>query len=246
MIVIIMGIIHLRLPIVAMTSKPEIPAAQAGIFRPSPHIKGQLKTIGGKFPILVFDDFYAEPERVREAALAQHYAPSQEKYPGRHAELPCSKEERTTLETLVLDIVNRHYLPKLKLQRAGKIVPRLPKVVTDFSIVDTAPDELTPIQRQPHLDPAPIFGLVYLNVEERGGTLFFEREGNTMPPPAPRGYMADSAPGWRVIGKTEGKFNQLAIYPGQLPHSGEIRGEWITEARSMADLRLTQRFIFFE
>ncbi len=219
---------------------------QTGMFRLSPHIKGQLRTIDEKFPVLVFDDFYAQPESVREAALAQPYAPSTQKYPGRHAELPCSKEDRTALESIVLDIVNRHYLPKLKLRRAGQLIPRLQNVVTDFSIVDSGPADLAPIQRQPHVDPAPVFALVYLNVEERGGTLFFKPEGDAPPQPVPHGYMADSTPGWRRIGRIEGKFNQLAIYPGGLPHSGEITGDWITQARSIGDFRLTQRFMFFE
>jgi hypothetical protein len=88
----------------------------------------------------------------------------------------------------------------------------------------------------------PIFGLVYLNQEERGGTLFFKpRQG----PAAERhGYQTTSDGAFELCGRIEGRFNRLAIYPGFIPHSGEIAGPWIEGEERTRHPRLTQRLQF--
>jgi hypothetical protein len=46
------------------------------------------------------------------------------------------------------------------------------------------------------------------------------------------------------MGRIEAAFNRLAIYPGFVPHSGEIVGEWIKTDERFTNPRLTQRLVF--
>ena len=68
--------------------------------------------------------------------------------------------------------MNGRYLPQIPRERA---IGTLTQLHSDFAIVDVHPDQLAAKQRIPHVDPVPIFGLIYLNREDRGGTLFFKR-----------------------------------------------------------------------
>ncbi len=147
------------------------------------------------------------------------------------------------LQTLV-GLVTREYLPRLLSLPDGKRLARVRGVDTDFAIVDMHPSELDPIQSAPHTDAVPVFGLVYLNEEPRGGTLFFKRRTEGAAVPIRAAYpKADEH--LDVCGHIEGRFNRLAIYPGFVLHSGEIQGEWIEGDERFASPRLTQRIAFF-
>ena len=100
------------------------------------------------------------------------------------------------------------------------------------------------MQRVPHVDPVPIFGLVYLNRDDRGGTLFFRRTGE--PAALARGRLCDrpAATASNCRGRIEPAFNRLAIYPGFVPHSGDISGDWIRSGERHRSPRLTQRLMF--
>jgi hypothetical protein len=71
----------------------------------------------------------------------------------------------------------------------------------------------------------PIFGLVYLNHEERGGTLFFRRSVQVAQSGPSPGYVTEDRDGFELAGRIEPRFNRLAIYPGFVPHSGDISGD---------------------
>ena len=119
------------------------------------------------------------------------------------------------------------------------------RIVTDMALTDTHPDALSDGQRLPHVDPVPVFGLVYLNRETRGGTLFFQQDPNVPQDTSRSGYPVADMPGFRLLGRLGGTFNRLVIYPGIVPHSGEIVGDWIEGEGRNAYPRLTQRFTFF-
>jgi hypothetical protein len=90
----------------------------------------------------------------------------------------------------------------------------------------------------------PLFGLVYLNEEDRGGTLFFRPRSCHSALPAHSGYQTDSDEFAELVGKIEGRFNRLAIYPGFILHTGEIKGDWIDGEERFSAPRLTQRLMF--
>ena len=228
-------------------SSTDSEAPPADLFITSPEARARMTRLAPNLPVILIDDFYADPHEVRRRALGLRYAPPTVLYPGRIAEVPPGNESLTRVLAAILDVVNSQYLPRVPVfAPGGQRVERFSRVATDFAIVDMLPDELEPDQRRPHIDPVLLFGLVYLNEEDRGGTLFYERNPAELIAPVEGRYPDDRAPGFSLCGRIEGRFNRLAIYPGFVPHSGEIKGDWITGGGRTEAPRLTQRFQFFE
>jgi hypothetical protein len=204
-----------------------------------------LQLVGGRFPVLIVDNLFAEPEALRSSALALSYRPPPYPYPGKIAEAPREDPSLQFFLRAVMRLVNGEYLPRVPPITANdQHITAFGQVHTDFAITDVHPDELSETQRKPHIDPVPIFGLVYLNAEERGGTLFFDSPASPATNPR-RGYCAPNDAEFRLVGKIEGRFNRLAIYPGFVPHTGEIEGGWISSDERFKSPRLTQRLAFF-
>lgn len=200
--------------------------------------------IDGQVPFLTIDGVFADPARVREAGLALDFQPGTAHYPGRVARYPATDPSLGNFLRKTIALVEREYLPKLPPLPGGVRPARVRGVDTDFAVTDLHPDELTGRQRMPHTDAVPLFGLIYLNEEERGGTYFFKPRNRAVEPKPADGY---PAPGGELIacGHIEGRFNRLAIYPGFIPHSGEIAGDWIGSDERHRSPRLTQRIMFF-
>jgi hypothetical protein len=213
----------------------------ADLFELSPAARYQMMRLPDGIPILIIDNFYARPAEVRRQALKLRFDPPPSPYPGRIAKIPDG--EIPSLRSLLRRcraLLNGRYLPAFPPDR--RLAP-LTRVMSDFAIVDLHPDELAPIQRQPHVDKAPVFGLVYLNVEERGGTLFFRPTEAVVPPPS-AGYVTGNRDGFEITGRVKSVFNRLAVYPGSVHHSGDISGDWIQSEDRFTQPRLTQRLIF--
>ena len=124
--------------------------------------------------------------------------------------------------------------PFAPISGGGRQVTAFARIQTDFAITDLHPDELQATQRVPHTDPVPIFGLVYLNEVDRGGTMFFRNAEGAPPAGQREGYFTSQDSGFEFVGKIEGIYNRLAIYPGFVPHSGEISGDWISTGMRVA------------
>jgi hypothetical protein len=128
-------------------------------------------------------------------------------------------------------MANDNYLNRIPpIAKDGQRITAFREVYTDFAVTDIHPSELSPNQRLPHVDPVPIFGLIYLNQEERGGTLFFDKVGQGSQPLSERGYLTSSNDEYRLR--------------GFVPHTGHIEGDWIEDERRFTSPRLTQRFVF--
>jgi hypothetical protein len=215
----------------------------ADLFRLSPERKLTIELIGGKVPVVIVDGLYKSPDELRAAALTLRFQkPAAGGYPGRLAGIPPNPSLREAVDC-VEQFANSEFLPRAPIRQRGQLIASLRVVDTDFAIIDMHPDELEPTQRKPHIDPVPVFGLVYLNHEERGGTLFFQQVAEAPEDVGP-GYPTHSKEPFRLLGKIEAKFNRLAIYPGFVPHSGEVVGDWIMGEERFTNPRLTQRFIF--
>jgi hypothetical protein len=215
------------------------------LFAISDSLDVRFERLNGQVPVLFIDNFYKRPDAVREAALGLDYRPPPYPYPGRLALPPGDDRGLAAVRAFAMEMANGRYLPEVPIAQAGRRLAAFSRLHIDFALVDLHPDELSPVQRLPHVDPVPVFGLVYLNREDRGGTLFFEQKADVSPDGAPAGYFTQGSPEFELCGRIEGVFNRLAIYPGFIPHSGEIVGDWIEgEARFHAP-RLTQRLVFF-
>ena len=217
------------------------------LFATSASLAPRMQFLGGQIPYIVIDDVYRDPARVRQAALGLEFEPPSLHYPGRIAAIDDGNPTVAMLLRKLLQLVNREYLPRVPpiVHQEGTTVTAFSRLTTDFGIIDVPPDELLEGQRIPHIDPVAIFGLLYLNEEPRGGTMFFQpAPAASQPSEDRRGYFREGDSGVRLIGKIEGRYNSLAIYPGFVPHSGEI-GKWIEAEERRTCPRLTQRFLFY-
>jgi hypothetical protein len=200
--------------------------------------------IDSRIPYLTVDGIFAEPSAVRAAALALPFSGGTAYYPGRVARYPPGDPSLMEFLRTLVGLVTREYLPRLPSMPDGKRLTGIRGVDTDFAIVDTHPSELSSIQSEPHTDAVPVFGLVYLNEEPRGGTRFFKPRTQAAAAANRTGYpQADEQ--FEICGHIEGRFNRLAIYPGFILHAGEIEGDWIESDDRFASPRLTQRIAFF-
>lgn len=200
-------------------------------------------------PVLIIDDFYADPEAVRAQALAARYDMAVAQYPGRHAPLEGAELQDVlhTLARTATALGDRSY--------------RAADFISDFSIVTTRPGDLLAIQKHPHIDPTPVLGLVYLTPGSIEGTCFFHNDMlNThvvvteqqfseygafldqySKQLAPPGYGLDEHPVWKKFYTIEPVFNRFVFYPGNVFHSIDIRH--VDEHIDMERVRVTQRFI---
>ena len=204
----------------------------------------RFEAVGGRLPVLIVDGLYEHPDAIREMALGLDYAPPPYPYPGRLA-VPAPDPSLERMRGWALDLINSTYLPRVPpITDRGRHIAAFGDAYTDFAVVDVHPDELSSAQRMPHVDPVPLFGLVYLNREPRGGTLFFEQTADAGEDDRGHGYFTGSDDRFSLIGRIEAAFNRLAIYPGFVPHSGDISGDWIASDDRFTSPRLTQRLVF--
>lgn len=215
------------------------------LFALNPNPRGFVRMLGGRLPVLIVDDVFQDPAGLRSIALGLPYKPAGFHYPGRIAVPPGEDGSLARFLDAVLSLVNSEYLPRIPtIAFNDRPITAFGQIETDFAITDVHPDELSQDQRRPHKDPVPVFGLVYLNPEDRGGTLFFDDPAPGGGEKPRSGYCSAEDPDYRLVGKIEGRFNRLAIYPGFVRHTGEITGSWITGGDRFAAPRLTQRLIF--
>ena len=215
------------------------------LFEMSAELDIRFDMLGGKIPVILVDNFYRRPDDIRDLALSLPYVPPSYPYPGKIASIPLPNRSLSDVKRKLLELINRDYLPRIPpIAKDGQTIAVFRKLRTDFAVVDVHPDELTARQRRPHVDPVPVFGLVYLNREERGGTLFFQRRKAVGAKAPGAGYVTVDSEGFNFVGRIEPAYNRMAIYPGYVPHSGDIAGDWIRGEERFKSPRLTQRLLF--
>jgi hypothetical protein len=227
--------------------------------RLSGSIDVRVEVVGGKFPIVLVDGFYANPDAVREFALARRYGRQQGLYPGTHEFLyegmtPGNEHERQVLEARAVVCKILKDLSRLPLEVSD--------LRTDFSLVTTPARRLSKFQKHPHWDETPLLGLVYLNDPSMGGTVIYRNkpldriallttqdrktyetwlEGPAPDPPMDD-YALDDPENWEPVYEIEGRYNRFAAYPGFILHWP--RCTFVPEPFDPRKARLTQRFLF--
>ena len=217
----------------------------ADLFATSDTAIANFDVIDGRIPVLLVDNIFRDPAAVREAALALDYAPGTAHYPGRVGRFPPGDPSLTTFLKKLVSLVQGQYLPHMPMLPNGQRLTGFRGLDTDFAITDFHPDQLSSKQRKPHTDAVPVFGLIYLNDPPRGGTLFYRQKNPREELLPVQGYPTAESDQVELSYRIEGLFNRLAIYPGFIPHSGEIEGDWITGEDRFRNPRLTQRIQFF-
>jgi hypothetical protein len=219
----------------------------------------KVEVVAGRFPIILIDGFYADPDAVRELALARRYGHRQGLYPGTHEFLYEGQTPTNPHERQVLDV-------RALVCRILRDISGLPLEVsdlrTDFSLVTTPARSLSKYQRQPHFDETPLLGIVYLNNPSMGGTVIYrnkpldrigllsaqdrqayERWLTESAPDRPaESYVLDDPENWEPVYEIEGRYNRFAAYPGFILHWPQCTA--VPEPFDPRRARLTQRFLF--
>jgi hypothetical protein len=201
---------------------------------PHPSIQIQKLTIGHEnAPLLVIDNLVADPDELVRDAVSKRYAAPHSYYPGLRAKAPLSYQMFVVgeLRGLLCDFF------QLEAQS-------LRFSMCHYSVVTTPPEQLTALQRIPHVDAHDARGLAsihYLFRADLGGTAFYRHratgfeyvdearrgayyrilEQELAGPEAPGAQYIDSdTPLFDRVGAQTGVFNRMLIYRRNSLHSG--------------------------
>jgi Family of unknown function (DUF6445) len=187
-----------------------------------------------KQPVIIIDEFIADPERLIEDASMLSFQPIDEHYPGIRAAVHPALVAGFTKDIagMIADVF-------------GLSLP-FPNIECWYSLVTTPPEALRPIQRLPHFDSADaarIALLHYLAPDGFGGTSFFrhratgfesvteervEQYSAAIDADAARyglpaaAYISGDTPVFEKIAHYEARFNRAIIYRGNTIHCADI------------------------
>ncbi len=201
---------------------------------PHPSMRIQKLAIGREnAPLLVIDNLVADPEELVRDAIAKRYAAPHSYYPGLRAKAPLSYQMFVVGE-----------LRSLLCEYFQLEATTLRFSMCHYSVVTTPPEQLTTLQRIPHVDAHDSRGLAsihYLFKTDLGGTAFYRHratgfeyvdearrgayfralEQELAGPEAPGPQYIDSdTPLFERVGLQAGVFNRMLIYRRNSLHSG--------------------------
>jgi len=217
-------------------------------FEPNPQARVHIETLSSGCPVMVIDDFYADPMAVRAQALAGQYDSSLAYYPGLHCAIDPAHKLRL------------HAVLAQLLASLGSLRCAPTDIASDFSIVTTPAREMLALQKHPHVDGVPLAGVLYLNPDFEVGTSFFRHRptglafvrneaeqqaigawmtefGERLQPDT---YAVGGDGVWEPLHSVAGRFNRLVMYPGTAFHSIAMRD--VVHNLTLDSARLTQRF----
>lgn len=208
-----------------------------------PDIRIQKLTIGNEqAPLLVIDNFVADPDRLVRRAATRNFTPWGRFYPGIRADAPLSYQQLFT--TGLRPLLSEYF------QLRGT---QMTFSMCHYSIVTTPPEKLVALQRIPHIDSFDGNGLAsvhYLFRQDLGGTAFYRHRGtgyeyvdearkdgylqtvdreNSGPDAAAAAYINGTTPQFEQIGSQDGIFNRVLIYRRNSLHSGSIGKDFVPD-----------------
>ena len=204
-------------------------------------MKPELRRVGtSETPVVVIDDFSGNAAELIDIAaeLAPFPYHRENYYPGLRRII-------TEADAAANAYVERALNDAAQFIAGAYDVDSFDLLEASFSMVTTAPAELTPAQRAPHFDttdPKHFAVLHYLNVPAGSGTAFYRHRAtrvervtddniNAFVPtarkeaaslPANSGYIVGDNEYFEQIEAIEAVPDRLIIYPGSLLHSGII------------------------
>ena len=195
----------------------------------------RVETIGAEAqPLVVLDDFAADPDDLRRSAMASEFTPALNHFPGVRAALP--ETYLATQLPVILTAARRAF------RRTGPVTI----VDASFSIVSTPAAALSIPQRLPHIDAFTGDRMAlfhYLSPEDGDGTAFYrhrstgfetidearrdlffrhldmELRHGGVPPPA---YVQGDTPLFECIRTEPARYNRALLYRSWNLHSGSI------------------------
>jgi hypothetical protein len=211
----------------------------------------RVEYIAPDVPMIAIDDFYDDPDEVRARALEGQFKDTGAGYPGRHEALDPQQD------ISVARVINH---VRQVVERGSGLAVDSQNITTDFSILTTPKEKVLKVQSHPHTDNVALAGLIYLNKKRYGGTCFYknkllnacvlvaenqeEYDRLTQDYDANfkdvDGYVSGSYDQWELVYRTDGRYNQFVMYPGNVFHSVDVVENPDPSQPKLA--RLTQRF----
>lgn len=200
--------------------------------------RASVERIGAEAqPLVILDDFAAEPDALRDAAAGASFTPALNYYPGIRAELPAAYVAAQ--------------LPLIATAVAGAFGRSGPVTLIDasFSIVTTPAEALAVPQRLPHVDAfaADRIALVhYLSPAGGDGTAFYRHRATGFETvdearrdlffrhldteirhrgPPPPGYVNGDTDLFECVRTVEARYNRALLYRSWNLHSGAISAD---------------------
>jgi hypothetical protein len=209
-----------------------------------PDLRIEKLTLGREgAPLLVIDNFVAEPERLVKKAATAPFGAGGRFYPGIRAKAPPSYEHF---------LIAR--LQPLLVEHFGLASRELRLTMCHFSLVTTAAAQLAPMQRIPHVDalsPEGFATVHYLFKGNLGGTAFYRHratgyesldeargpeyfrvlETESAGPDRPDvKYINGDTALFEQIARADGVFNRMLVYRRNSLHSGAIDDAFVPDA----------------
>jgi hypothetical protein len=203
---------------------------ESKVFEINDNLSATICTIGpNKSKIVIIDDFYKNPELVRELALT--IPPTENSRilggtPGRRIDAFYNLEH---FSTVFDNIIRAVFLPEDKKKLLNSNLDEIFKSAT-FCVNVIQSANLPAIV--PHVDNREDFrfaATIYLNTPEEcaGGTSFYTYNGRQTGPLISEGfqteYVTDSIGPWEMIFLAEMKFNRFVLYEQNILHTAYIK-----------------------
>ena len=208
-------------------------------------------------PLIAIDDFWPDPDALREDAASLRMTAIGPHYPGVRAGVPPRLAE--TMRRRIAPLLAEHF----------GLDPAPAVSEAYYSLVTTAPADLAPIQRLPHFDgvePRRIAVLLFLGHGEQGGTAFYrqrstgfesvdasrldrfkaELEAGVQALGMPEAsYIAGDTALYECVGVQPARFNRALVYAGNTLHCAYLPPEVVLSTDPLAG-RLTLNLFLFD
>ena len=212
-----------------------------------PDIRIEKLTIGAeKAPLMVIDNFIADPQRLVRRAAARQFRTGGANYPGIRIEAPLGYQQlfRDRLQKIVFDFF-------------GLTGGSIAFPMCHYSLVTTPASQLKPLQRIPHVDSTDGRGLAtvhYLFTADLGGTAFYRHRATGFevidafrqeayyrhveqllrdPQSLQAGYINGDTELFEQVANVSGVFNRMLIYRRNSLHSGSIDKDFVPDTDPM-------------
>ena len=208
-----------------------------------PNLQIQKLRIGREqAPLVVVDNFAANPDELVDLAAAKPFIDTANYYPGIRSKVPLTYQ-RFVIDQLRDVFAGYFGLPAHAVRFTS----------CHFSLVTTPADKLDYLQQIPHIDsasPAELAFVHYLFKTDLGGTAFYRHratgfeyidetrrteywrivdEEKAGPNRATGGYINGDTALYEQVGHQDGVYNRIVIYRRNTLHSGALRPDFVPD-----------------
>jgi hypothetical protein len=193
-------------------------------------------------PLVVIDNLAANPEELLNVAASKQFGDVASYYPGVRAKVSLSYQQ------FILDQLRGVFAEEFAFESGA-----VRFTACHYSLVTTPPENLTYLQRIPHIDSVASKELAfvhYLFKADFGGTAFYRHrktgfeyvdqdrkpeylrcleEEKLGPDSPPAEYIRGDTPLYEQLGSQQGVFNRLVMYRRNSLHSGALSRDFVVD-----------------